>query len=274
MTLFSLLADDRETLAAQLADQPPADAAAHLREYCLSLVRRYADPSGTTELQDRIGALALDVVAASVGTLGAARGEAPPAGAPERHPQEWAPIAGSGVALGCALALALGAPTGVGIAGLLLAAAGNAANWPRTSAPALPGARETVNVSLALDRLGEALLAADQLLNVVGRLEHAAPPPEPLSPELLRVLQSLLGAGLTPNAEKALANIEALGDILAEQGIDVVKYDGTNGMLFESRAVLDDPEAEPVTGTPALVRGDSVLARGRVLLPAPTSSGR
>jgi hypothetical protein len=272
MSLYRVLADDRDELADDLLAAEPAEAGARLHEYCRRLARRYSDLPETNEEQDRAGTLTLEVAGASLEALGAVTGAVDVEATPTQRTPGWVAIAGAGVALVCALALSVGAPAVVGVAGLVIAAAACLLLRARRPAPVRPVAA-TFDAPAALDRLADALRTGDQLLDVVRRLDARPAPVPELGPGLLRVLQALLGAGLADNCGKAMANIEVLFDALADEGIDVVQYDGPNAVLFEPRAVLDDPAAPPVMSAPALLRGERILVRGTLLVPSiPDSS--
>ncbi|BAY94437.1 MULTISPECIES: hypothetical protein [unclassified Tolypothrix] len=91
-------------------------------------------------------------------------------------------------------------------------------------------------------------------------------------PELLGFLQKLMGASFLDKPQMAIALTQLLPQILMEQGIRAQIYkanDTTSDRNYFDFEPSIDPETQDyVTLTPALLKGDRLLRRGRVIEPA------
>ncbi|MBD1925545.1 hypothetical protein H6F74_04485 [Trichocoleus sp. FACHB-90] len=124
-----------------------------------------------------------------------------------------------------------------------------------------------------LDNLGDALNTIDL---AVASAEQVKKPLEGSGieelPELLNVVQRLTGASFLQKPQMALELTKLLPQILMEQGIRTQIYqpgDKHSGREYFDFEPSIDPEARDyVTITPALMKGDRLLRRGRVVEPA------
>jgi hypothetical protein len=151
-----------------------------------------------------------------------------------------------------------------------------------------------VDSKVLLDNLADALNTIDR---AVAQAEEVQKPLGSSSgieemPELLNFLQMLMGASSLENPEMTLELTKLIPQILMEQGIRVQSFSIPNRDLdprpanilnqftdrsndeHSSREYFDfeppiDPSAKDyVTITPALLKGEQVLRRGRVIEPA------
>ena len=92
------------------------------------------------------------------------------------------------------------------------------------------------------------------------------------SPELLNVLQRLMGASVLENPLMAIELTKLLPQILMEQGIRAQIYrpneEHSGREYFDFEPSIDRSAKDYVTMTPALLKGDRLLRRGRVIEPA------
>lgn len=124
-----------------------------------------------------------------------------------------------------------------------------------------------------LDNLGDALNTIDL---AVASAEQVKKPLDGSGieelPELLNVVQRLTGASFLQKPQMALELTKLLPQILMEQGIRTQIYqpgDKHSGREYFDFEPSIDPEARDyVTITPALMKGDRLLRRGRVVEPA------
>jgi len=91
-------------------------------------------------------------------------------------------------------------------------------------------------------------------------------------PELLNLLQRLTGASFLEKPQMALELTKLLPQILMEQGIRTQIYlpndSQSDRNYFEFEPSIDPEAQDYVTITPALLKGDRLLRRGRVIEPA------
>lgn len=91
-------------------------------------------------------------------------------------------------------------------------------------------------------------------------------------PELVNFLQTLMGASSLENPEMTLDLTKLLPQILMEQGIRVQSYrpndEHSSRGYFDFEPPIDESTKDYVTITPALLKGEQVLRRGRVIEPA------
>lgn len=130
-----------------------------------------------------------------------------------------------------------------------------------------------VDSKILLDNLADALNTIDL---AVARFEEGNKPTgesgiEEL-PELLGFLQKLMGASFLDKPQMAIALTQLLPQILMEQGIRAQIYkanDPTSDRNYFDFEPSIDPDTQAyVTLTPALLKGDRLLRRGRVIEPA------
>ncbi len=90
-------------------------------------------------------------------------------------------------------------------------------------------------------------------------------------PELLNVVQRLMGASFLEKPQMALELTKLLPQILREQGIRVQLYrpdeEPSGREYFDFEPNIDRTVKDYVTITPALFKGDRLLRRGRVIEP-------
>ena len=89
-------------------------------------------------------------------------------------------------------------------------------------------------------------------------------------PEILDFLQKLWGASFFENPQMTLELSKLIPQILTEQGIRVQNYlpdDEHSREYFDFEPNIDRSAKDYVTLTPALLKGDRVIRRGRVIEP-------
>lgn len=130
-----------------------------------------------------------------------------------------------------------------------------------------------VDSQVLLDHLADALNTIDLAVT------SAEPSKKPLDvsgieelPELLNLVQRLMGASFLEKPQMALELTKLLPQILMEQGIrsQIYRPDDTQSHreYFDFEPSIDRSTQDYVTITPALVKGDRLLRRGRVIEPA------
>lgn len=149
----------------------------------------------------------------------------------------------------------------------------------RTNTPATPqlveASRPVVQVDskVLLDNLSEALSTIDL---AVASAEEVKKPLDASGieelPELLNLLQRLMGASFLEKPQMAMQLTKLLPQILMEQGIQAQIYQAddarSNREYFDFEPSIDPAAKDYVTITPALLKGDRLLRRGRVIEPA------
>jgi len=80
----------------------------------------------------------------------------------------------------------------------------------------------------------------------------------------ITLFQDLIEARYANDGDLALKRIRKLPTSLEEMGIQAVDYDGSNANYFDILPKLDSDDDGYETAVPALIKGDQVLARGRV----------
>lgn len=130
-----------------------------------------------------------------------------------------------------------------------------------------------IDSKILLDHLADALNTIDLAVSGAEQVK------KPLDssrleelPELLNVIQRLMGASFLEKPQMALELTKLLPQILMEQGIRVQIYqpdDKNSGHeYFDFEPNIDHSATDYVTITPALLKGDRLLRRGRVIEPA------
>ncbi len=130
-----------------------------------------------------------------------------------------------------------------------------------------------VDSQVLLDNLADALNTIDL---AVASTEQVKKPLDASGieelPELLNLVQRLMGASFLEKPQMALELTKLLPQILMEQGIQAQIYqpnDVQSGReYFDFEPSIDRTAQDYVTITPALVKGDRLLRRGRVIEPA------
>lgn len=80
----------------------------------------------------------------------------------------------------------------------------------------------------------------------------------------ITLFQDLIEARYANDGDLALKRIRKLPTSLEEMGIQAVDYDGYNADYFDILPKIDSDDGGYETAVPALIKGDQVLARGRV----------
>jgi len=131
-----------------------------------------------------------------------------------------------------------------------------------------------VNSKVLLDNIADALNTIDR---AVAQAEEVKKPLDSTSgieemPELLNFLQTLMGVSSFENPEMTLELTKLLPQILMEQGIQVQSYrphdEHSSRGYFDFEPPIDQSAKDYVTLAPALLKGEHVLRRGRVIEPA------
>ncbi|HEY9598442.1 MAG TPA: hypothetical protein V6D33_12310 [Cyanophyceae cyanobacterium] len=131
-----------------------------------------------------------------------------------------------------------------------------------------------VDSKVLLDNLADALSTIDL---AVASAEDVKKPIVGASgieelPELLNLLQRLIGASVLEKPQMALQLTKLLPQILMEQGIQAQMYwpdeEQSYREYFDFEPSIDPSTKDYVTITPALFKGDRLLRRGRVIEPA------
>ena len=126
-----------------------------------------------------------------------------------------------------------------------------------------------VDGKLLLDNLAEALNTIDSAVaqsEAVPKLSSGGV--EDMS-EILDFLQKLWGASLLGHPQMTIELTKLIPQILLEQGIQVQNYQPNAGdrEYFDFEPSIDSSSQEYITLVPALLKGDRVLRRGRVIEP-------
>lgn len=130
-----------------------------------------------------------------------------------------------------------------------------------------------VDSKVLLDNLGDALNTIDQ---AVARVETGNKSFDDISieelPELLNFLQRLIGASFLDKPQMTIELAKLLPQILMQQGIRAQTYRPKDAHsdreYFDFEPSIDPDTKDYVTITPALLKGDRLLRRGRVIEPA------
>ncbi|MBE8999550.1 hypothetical protein IQ274_15260 [Nostoc sp. LEGE 12447] len=138
----------------------------------------------------------------------------------------------------------------------------------------LPKPLLRVDSKVFLDHLGDALNTIDL---AVARVEEWNKHEGDLAieelPELLNFLQRLMGASKLDKPQMAYELAKLLPQILMSQGINAQVYrSNSDRNYFDFEPSIDPDTKEHVTLTPALLKGDRLIRRGRVIEPAYSSA--
>lgn len=131
-----------------------------------------------------------------------------------------------------------------------------------------------IDSKVFLDHLGDALNTIDL---AVARVEESNKHEGDLAieelPELLNFLQRLMGASKLDKPQMAYELAKLLPQILMSQGINAQIYRSNSDRdYFDFEPSIDPDTKEHVTLTPALLKGDRLIRRGRVIEPAYSSA--
>lgn len=133
--------------------------------------------------------------------------------------------------------------------------------------------KKALNYSVSVDSaklltaVAELIKCAEKLLSEKQSVAALANP-DATTPNRLPVslFQDLIEARYANDGELALKRILKLPASLEDMGIRAVDYDGYNADYFDILPKIDSFDGEYETAVPALIKGDQVLARGRVYL--------
>lgn len=148
-------------------------------------------------------------------------------------------------------------------------------NYAPSSSTPIEGLQSVVRVDsqVLLDNIADALNTIDR---AVAQAEEVK---KPLSstdgieemPELLNFIQMLIGASALENPDMTLELSKLIPQILMAQGIRVQSYrpndERSSRDYFSFEPPIDQSAKEYVTLTPALLKGEQVLRKGRVIEP-------
>jgi hypothetical protein len=140
-------------------------------------------------------------------------------------------------------------------------------------AVAVPQPIVRVDSTVLLDHLADALNTIDV---AVARTEDVKKPLDASGieelPELLNLVQRLMGASFLERPQMAIELTKLLPQILMEQGIQVQIYrpdaEPSYREYFDFEPSIDRSAKDYLTITPALLKGDRLIRRGRVIEPA------
>lgn len=137
----------------------------------------------------------------------------------------------------------------------------------------LPQATLRVESKILLDNLSDAIHTIDL---AIARLEEWNKPKDDRTledlPELLNFLQRLMGTSFLNRPQMTSELVKLLPQILIEQGIRAQTYQSQDPYStrehFDFEPSIDPSTQDYVTIAPALLKGDRLLRRGRVIEPA------
>ncbi len=131
--------------------------------------------------------------------------------------------------------------------------------------------KQTLNHSVSVDSaqllatVGELVKCAEKLLTEKQAVTALANPDVAVPNRLpVSLFQDLMEARYANDGDLALKRILKLPASLEDMGIRAVDYDGYNADFFDILPKIDEADGEVETAVPALIKGDQVLARGRV----------
>ena len=123
------------------------------------------------------------------------------------------------------------------------------------------------NLADALNTIDRAVVQADEVKKPLGSNSGIEE-----MPELLDFLQMLIGTSALENPDMTLELTKLIPQILMEQGIRAQIYrpndEHSGRSYFDFEPPIDQSAEDYVTLTPALLKGDRLLRRGRVIEPA------
>lgn len=140
---------------------------------------------------------------------------------------------------------------------------------PPTSLPVV-----RIDSKVLLDNLADALQTIDEAIDRAKETNKAidASGIEEL-PELLNLIQRLMGASFLNRPQMAIEVAKLLPQVLREQGIraEIYRPDASESdrNYFDFEPSIDRSAKDSVTVTPALLKGDRVILKGRVIEPIP-----
>lgn len=164
----------------------------------------------------------------------------------------------------------------IGLEAAIQLGKGNSQNSPNSFQLEAPQMIVRVDSKVLLDNIADALNTIDRAVaqaEAVKTLDSNSEIEE--MPELLNFLQTLMGVSSLENPDMTLELTKLLPQILMEQGIRVQSYrandEHSSRGYFDFEPPIDDAK-NYVTLAPALLKGEQVLRRGRVIEPAYSSA--
>lgn len=159
----------------------------------------------------------------------------------------------------------------IGLEAAIQLGKGNSQNSPDSFQLEAPQMFIRVDSKVLLDNIADALNTIDRAVaqaEAVKTLDSNSEIEE--MPELLNFLQTLMGVSSLENPDMTLELTKLLPQILMEQGIRVQSYrandEHSSRGYFDFEPPIDDTK-NYVTLAPALLKGEQVLRRGRVIEP-------
>lgn len=151
----------------------------------------------------------------------------------------------------------------------------------KSKAANIVDATQTINIPQPIIQIDSNILLnnlADALDTIDRAVASAKPANKTLDssaieelPELLNIVQRLMGASFLEKPQMALELTKILPQILMEQGIQIQMYrpddEASQREYFDFEPSIDRLTKDYITITPALLKGDSLLRRGRVIEP-------
>jgi hypothetical protein len=137
-----------------------------------------------------------------------------------------------------------------------------------------PSIKIHITVIDFLNALADNLLTADKLLIEINSLGNNEPRYSHLEDygSVLNLLQDLLEAYATNDAPYALRKAKTVPAVLQQYQIQIQEFNGNNAHFFEFLPSLNPDDSEIKMLTPALVKQDRLLTRGRVTEPSDLSN--
>ncbi|MBV9385668.1 MAG: hypothetical protein JOZ78_04485 [Chroococcidiopsidaceae cyanobacterium CP_BM_ER_R8_30] len=128
-----------------------------------------------------------------------------------------------------------------------------------------------VDSKLLLDDLAEAFSSIDRVVAQTAGVQKLGSSEIEEMPQLLDFLQQLWGASFLQNPQMTLELTKLIPQVLLEQGIRIQAYQHNNEHCreyFDFEPSIDRSNKDYVTIAPALLKGERLLRRGRVIEPA------
>ncbi len=136
--------------------------------------------------------------------------------------------------------------------------------------PPAQNIKTQVNVPEFLNALADAVLTTDKLLAEIHAVSHVSTGNGGLEdyPAVLTLMQDLLEARNEADGQYALRKAKTVPALLDLYQIEVQEFNGDNAKFFEFFPSLNPMDEEVKTLTPALLKYDRLLSRGRVTEPS------
>lgn len=295
-TLFTLFSKERSELQTEIEQATNPEQVVKLVQTRLdNLEKSYI--GGLNVAQVRLASFFLDTLRHSISTLTAAHETRVPVPQPQPSLTETTRLPSNNLILkvlqglislsilGSLFSLTQNAPGAwmaillmtvlVGLEIVLQVEKGKLENRP-DSTPLIeaPQAIVQVDSKVLLDNLADALSTIDLAVASAEEVKKPIADANGIEelPELLNLLQRLMGASVLDKPQMALQLTKLLPQILMEQGIQAQMYrpneEQSYREYFDFEPSIDPTAKDYVTITPALFKGNRLLRRGRVIEPA------